>query len=176
MPRVSLVEKDQAHPTYREIYQGQEERGFRVLNIIKVLAHCPKIGLNYQRLAGSVLRGENVPANLRELATLRVGNLAQAEYEFSHHVPLALRAGVSQKQIDEISDWATSAEFNDQERAVLSYTDEVARDNKVTDDTFARLRSFFSEHDIVELTILIGYFVMLCRILIALQIELEPEP
>ena len=80
MPRINLVEKEQAHPAFREIYERQEERGFPVLNIVRLLAHCPEIGNNYQRFAGSILLGEKVPAKLRELATLRVGYLAQAEY------------------------------------------------------------------------------------------------
>ncbi len=175
MPRVNLVEKEQAHPTFREIYERQEERGFPVLNIVRLLAHCPEIGNDYGRFAGSILRGENVPAKLRELATLRVGYLAQAEYEFKHHTPLALGAGLSQKQIDDIGNWPDSPEFDETERTVLRYTDEVARDNAVTDETFAGLKRLFSEHDIVELTLVIGYFVMLCRILVAFQIELEPE-
>ena len=175
MPRINLVEKEHAHPTFREIYERQEERGFPVLNIVKLLAHCPEIGNSYQRFAGSILRGENVPAKLRELATLRVGYLAQAEYEFIHHTPLGLRAGLSQKQIDDIGNWPDSPEFDETERTVLRYTDEVARDNAVTDETFAGLKGLFSEHDIVELTLVIGYFVMLCRILVAFQIELEPE-
>lgn len=175
MARISLLEKEQVSPAFREFYQAQEERGFPVLNIVKLLAHCPEIGLNYQRFAGSVIRGEEVPVKLRELATLRVGYLAQAKYQFSHHTRVGLRVGLSQKQIDDISDWGASTEFNDQEQAVLGYTDEVARDNKVTDETFAKLQGFFSEHDIVELTIVIGYFVMLCRILNAFQVELESE-
>jgi alkylhydroperoxidase family enzyme len=85
-----------------------------------------------------------------------------------------LIAGLTRKQIDDISTWEESSEFDEQERAVLLYTDQVARDNNVTDETFAKLRAFFSEHDIVELTLVIGYFIILCRILVALQLELEP--
>ncbi|UCC60410.1 MAG: carboxymuconolactone decarboxylase family protein [Dehalococcoidia bacterium] len=174
MARVSLLEKEQAALTFREVYQGSEERSQGVLNIVKLLANCPQMGLDYLRFAGAVLRGEGVPMKLRELATLRVGSVAGADYEFLHHIPLGLIAGLTRKQIDDINTWEESSEFNEQERAVLLYTDQVARDNNVTDETFAKLQSFFSEHDIVELTLVIGYFVMLCRILVALQLELEP--
>lgn len=174
MARVSLLDKQQVVPAFREVYQRSEERGQEVLNIVKLLANCPQIGSEYLRFAGAVLRGESVPVKLRELATLRVGSLAGADYEFLHHIPLGLRAGLTRKQIDHINAWEESSEFGEQERAVLLYTDQVAGDNNVTDETFARLRAFFSEHDIVELTLVIGYFVMLCRILVALRLELEP--
>ncbi|MDP3880444.1 MAG: hypothetical protein Q8Q07_09115, partial [Dehalococcoidales bacterium] len=85
-----------------------------------------------------------------------------------------LQCGISQQQIDEISNWSASKLFTEEERAVLAYTDEVTRDIKVKNETFARLRSLFSEHTIVELTALIGYYCMVCRILVALDVELEP--
>ena len=175
MARVNLPEKNQVAPAFREVYQSSEERSQEVLNIVKLLANCPQMGLDYLRFAGAVLRGEDVPMKLRELATLRVGSVAGADYEFLHHIPLGLIAGLTRKQIDDISTWEESSEFDEQERAVLLYTDQVARDNNVTDETFAKLQTFFSEHDIVELTLVIGYFIMLCRILVALQLELEPS-
>ena len=175
MARVSLVEEDQAHPMVKELYEKNlAQRGY-ILNIGKVMGHCPYIGLNFQRLGNSVRRGEELSPKLRELAILRVGNLTQSEYEFKHHIDMALQCGVNQKQIDEISHWATSRLFDEQERAMLSYTDEVTQDVRVKDETFAKLRGLFSEHTIVELTAVIGYYCMVCRILVALQVELEPE-
>jgi hypothetical protein len=95
MARVSLLEKEQVAPAFREAYQRSEERGQEVLNIVKLLANCPQIGPEYLRFAGAVLRGEDVPMKLRELATLRVGSLAEAHYEFLHHIPLGLNAGLT---------------------------------------------------------------------------------
>jgi alkylhydroperoxidase family enzyme len=173
MARVSLVEKDQAHPMVRETYEKNEAVTGRIINLWKVMGHCPYVGLNFQRRGNSLLRGEELPAKLRELAVLRVGHLAQSEYEFKQHTPIALQSGVSQEQIDSIPDWVNSKHFEDEERAVLAYTDEVARDIKVRDDTFDRLSSFLSEHAIVELTTAIGYWGMAARILVALEVDLD---
>jgi len=175
MQRVSLVEKEQAHPVVKELYQKNEDQGWPVLNLFKVMGHCPYIGLNFQRLGNSILRGEGLSPKLRELAILRVGDLTQSEYEFTKHTVIGLQTGVTQKQIDNISNWASSSGFSPDELAVLAYTDEVAQSVKVRDETFAGLRSFLSEREIVELTAVIGYYGMVCRILVALQVELEPE-
>jgi len=173
MARVSFVEKDQAHPRVLESYQTAEDRGQRVLNLWKVLAHCPFIGMNLQRAGRSILRGEELPADLRELALIRVGLLSGAEYEVKSHIPYAQEAGVSQKKIDALPDWAASSEFDKKERAVLAYADEMWQDITVKDETFARLKSHFNEHEIVELTIGIGYYTGLCRLLVALRVERE---
>ncbi|MFC1918760.1 carboxymuconolactone decarboxylase family protein [Chloroflexota bacterium] len=175
MQRVSLVEKEQAHPMVKELYQKTESRGWPLINLFKVMGHCPYIGLNFQRLGNAILRGEGLSPNLRELAILRVGNLAQSEYEFTKHTVIGLKAGVTRGQINNISKWVSSPEFSHKEQAVLAYTDEVAQNINVQDKTFVGLQGFLSEQEIVELTAVIGYYSMVCRILVALQIELEPE-
>jgi len=175
MARVGLVEKEQADPIMKEVYQGMEDQNMPVLNLFKVLAHCPHIGRNWMRLGNSILRAEDLSPKLRQLAILRVGHLAQSEYEFTKHTAVSLGVGVTKEQIDAISDWATSTAFNDEECAVLGYTDEVAQNVKVEDDTFARLRAFLDEPAIVKLTTTIGYYGMVCRVLVALQVELETE-
>jgi alkylhydroperoxidase family enzyme len=64
-----------------------EDNGFRILNLYKVMAHCPEVGVNFLRLGNAILFKGAVPAILRELAILRVGNLYQAKYEFTQHIP-----------------------------------------------------------------------------------------
>ena len=173
MARVSFVEKGQAHPLVEDLYKKIEARGQQIINLYKVLGHTQYIGLNWQRLGNSLLRGEELSPKLRELAILRVGDLAKAEYEFSKHSVGGLRAGLTQQQIDAIHDWAASSEFSSEERAVLAYTDEVARDIQVSDETFAALKEHFSELEIVELTVVIGYYGMVSRFLVALDVDIE---
>ena len=140
------------------------------------MTHCPQVGYFFLRLGNSILFKGTVPPSLRELAILRVGHIYQAIYEWTHHVPIALRVGVGKVQIDALHDWENSGIFNGRERAVLQYMDEVIRNIRVKDDTFAALRSFLTEEGILELTTTIGYYGMVCWILGALQIELESPP
>jgi 4-carboxymuconolactone decarboxylase len=173
MARVSFVEKGQGLPMVEDLYQKMGNRGQRLLNLYKVLGHSPYIGLNWHRLGNSILTGEELPPRLREIAILRVGSLTKSDYEFTQHTRIGLSAGLTQEKIEAIHDWQNSPLFNEQERAVLAYVDEVERDIRVSDGTFTALRGFLSEHAIVELTIVIGYYGMVCRFLIALEVELE---
>lgn len=173
MARVSFIEKGQGHPLVEDLYQKIESKGQRIINLYKVLGHCPFVGLNWQRLGNSLLKGEELPPALRELAVLRVGHLAGSIYEVTQHTRIGLATGLSQEQVDAIPDWQNSSVFNEEQLAVLAYTDEVERDIKVKDDTFANLRNFLSEHAVVELTVTIGYYGMVSRFLVALDVELE---
>jgi len=173
MARVTLVEKEQAHPMVKDLFEKNIAKSGEVLNLYKALGHCPFIGLNFQRLGNSLLKGEALSPKLRELAVIRVGNLAGSIYEFTKHTAVGLRCGVTQQQIDSIGNWQNSPRFDDVEKAVLAYTDEVALNVEVKDTTFQQLRSYLNEHEIVELTVVIGYYGMACRVLVALQVELE---
>jgi len=125
------------------------------------------------RLGNSILTGEELPPKLREIAILRVGSLTKSDYEFTQHTRVGLSADLTREQIEAIHDWQSSPLFNEQERAVLAYADEIDRDIKVSDDIFTTLKGFLSEHAIVELTVVIGYYGMVCRFLIALDVDLE---
>ena len=173
MSRVKLLEKEDVDPMVQQIYQKIEDSGSEVINLLKALAHSPKIFRDWQRLGITLLLKGELSPRLRELAILRVGDLAKANYEWTKHVPIALQAGADQEQIDELSDWKNSTKFNEQERAVLQYTDEVAQDIRASDNTFNKIAEFLSQKEIIELTVTIGYYGMVCRTLEALQIQLE---
>jgi len=173
MARVRLVEKEQASPEVKEIFQKIEDNGARILNLYKVAAHSPKVFLNLVRLGNSVIGRMELSPKLREIVILRVATLTDSKYEWAQHVPVALQVGVSQEQVDAISDWKNSPEFNDEECAVLQYTDEVTQNVKVTDHTFDRVKNLFNEQAIVELAITIGYYGMLARLLVPLQVEVD---
>ena len=173
MARVQQIETKNASPEIRQIFERIENSGNKVLNIFKVVGNSPKIGRDFLRLGTAILRKGILNPALRELAILRVGNLAQANYEWTQHVPMGLEAGLSQDQIDDISKWKDSSHFNDTELAVLRYTDEIADNIRVTEDTFSQLKKVFNDQEIVELTIAIGYYGMVSRLLEALQVELE---
>lgn len=177
MARVPLVEKEQAPPKVREVFQKIEDNGSRVINLFKAIANSPtNILPNFIRLGNSILGQTELSPKLRELAILRVAKLSGSEYEWKQHVAPALEVGASQEQLDAISDWKNSPKFNDEERAVLQYADEVAQKVSVADQTFKALKKFLSDQTIVELTMTIGYYGMVARMLVPLQVEMDESP
>lgn len=173
MVRISLLNKESAPPKFQEVFRQREEAGGRVLNLYKIMAHSPQVGYQFLRLGNAILFNGVVPPNLRELAILRVGHINQAVYEYTKHVPIALRVGVRQAQIDALPQWEDSIEFSNIEKAILRYTDEETLNIRVKEETFAAVRAILSEEGVVELTTAIGYYGMVCRILETLQVELE---
>ena len=175
MSRVQLVQKDKAPPKVKAIYDKVEKRGAMIFNLYKVLAHSPGILRNFMRMGNALLTETELSPKLRELAILRVATLAGSEYEWAQHYRIALGAGVSQEQAEALSHWRDSKIFSDEECAVLQYTDEVAQNIAVHNETFKALQEHLNERGIVELTASIGYWGMAARLLVPLQIEIDTQ-
>ncbi len=175
MARVPLLEADQAHPKVREIFQKIEANGHQIVNLYKVLAHSPELCTAFIRFGNKILFRGALPPPLRELAILRVSEVTDANYERTKHIEIAGQVGVPEAKIKAIPDWSGSEAFDDLERAVLQYTDEVTRNVRVSEETFAQLRKHLDDAAVVELTVTIGFYNMVSRILESLQVELEEE-
>jgi 4-carboxymuconolactone decarboxylase len=175
MSRVRMVQNDQASTELNEIYNNLTRNGARIINLYRVIAHNPRALLNFMRLGNSLLVETELQPKLRELAILRIAKLAGSDYEWSQHYPLALELGINQKQIQEISSWVNSTNFNEIERAVLQYTDEVTRNVEVKDETFKELQRHLNEKAIVELTLSIGYWGMVAHVLVPLKIDIDTK-
>ncbi|MFH1169288.1 MAG: carboxymuconolactone decarboxylase family protein, partial [Chloroflexota bacterium] len=176
MSRLPLIQNDQAPPEVKEVFDRIEKNGARILNLYRMAAHSPAVLLNFIRLGNSLLARTKLTPKLRELAILRVASLTGSEYERAQHHAIALQAGVSEKQARAIPRWKESAEFDDLERAVLQYTDEVSQNVAVKDETFKALRRYLDEQETVELTISIGHWGMVARLLVPLQVDIDAMP
>jgi len=175
MARVSYVEKEGAASEVREIFERMESRGARVLNLYKVVGHSRGVLRSFVRLGSGLLQHTQLDPRLRELAILRIATVTGSEYEWSQHLPFAREVGVSPEQIAAIKDWEWGGLFDARDQAVLRYVDEVARNVTVPDEVFSGLRRHLDEVSIVELTLSIGFWGMVARLLVPLQVEVEDE-
>jgi alkylhydroperoxidase family enzyme len=66
--------------------------------------------------------------------------------------------GLSEEKILALPDYATSPHYDDAERVALEYADAITlSDREVEDELFARLRCFYDDDALVELTAVIAW-------------------
>ncbi len=64
-----------------------------------------------------------------------------------------MQTGADEEKIREVPGWRESPRFSEMERAALEYAEAMTiTGQRVGDELFARLRTFFDEGQIVELT------------------------
>ena len=170
MARLPYVEIDTAPEKVKEVLERLPVR----LNIFKMMAHAETNFRPLIMLGTSILTEQQLSAKLRELAILRVARLSRAEYEWVQHVPIARMVGVSDEQVAALErDDATAACFDPVDRVILRATDEIVRDGGPSDATFADLQAHFSNREIVELVLAVGFYMVMARLMISTGIDIE---
>ena len=146
------------------------------LNIFRLLAHSNRAFSAYTRFGAAVLTKMTLDPKLRELAILEVARHERAEYEWVQHVDLALALGVLEGQIAAVAGGPpyVDGRFSQTEQAILEFTTAVLRSPEVADEVFARVSDQLPPHQIVELLMAIGNYLMLARVMTVLQIEPDP--
>ena len=144
------------------------------LNIMKMFLNAPTNAIPLLSFGQSILTKQELDAHLRELAILRVAHLTGANYEWTQHVPIAKETGVTDAQVEALPQGADSDAFNEVEKRVLRFTDEVTQDVKASAETFAALEKDLGPRQMVELALAIGFYGMVARVMESFEVELEP--
>jgi alkylhydroperoxidase family enzyme len=85
-----------------------------------------------------------------------------------------MRAGATEAKIAEVATALTSELFDDREKTALEYAEAITfTDRKVTEEMFARVRAYFSESEIVELTAAVALENFRSKFNVALGIEAQ---
>lgn len=173
MARVRLNETADLPEDQRWLFERMGERG-PILNIFRGLSHSPVALRRFMKFGSYLLEEGKLDPKLRELAILRVGALCRAPYEFSQHIAFGRRAGLTDAQIKGVLD-PNSALFEGREMAVLAYAGELTSDARAADTTYEAVAAFLNDEEVVELTLVIGFYNMVSRTLNALEIDID-EP
>jgi len=172
MARLPYVDPATAPARVRETL----ERTAVPLNIFRMMAHAESNLRSLLRLGGTILAKQQLSARLRELTILRVARLSRAEYEWVQHVPIAKAAGATAAQIAALAaDNITAPCFDDREQLVLRFADELVRNVRVSDQTFALVAQQFPPREIVELILAVGYYMLIARLLETTAVDLEAD-
>jgi len=97
-PRLEPLPIDRIDPEIRKRF-GEGP----ILNIFRTLAHHPKLMKRWLGFGNHVLAKSTLRPRERELVILRVGWLCRAGYEWGQHVLIARECGVSEDEIERIT-------------------------------------------------------------------------
>lgn len=143
--------------------------------LFSTLAHHPKLLRGWMRFAGPLLTRSLLDRRLVELVVLRVAWNCACGYEWGHHVPLAIAAGVTEGELVQVRQEEISSEWEGLDAAALEAADELHEAGRISDGVWARLvAAGMSPPQLIELCMLIGQYEMLSMLIISTGIENEP--
>lgn len=169
MARVPYLEPADLAPEDQDLLK-------RPIWLAKALVNSPKAARAFFGLGGYIRHGSKLDPRLRELAILQVGWLARSPYEWSHHVKLGHDFGVSDADVQALIDDTAGkpTELDALSRLVLKAAREMTSDSAMSSATFLALQSELGNELVVDLTLTIGFYNAVVRVLGSLQIDVEP--
>ena len=175
MARVSYIEEKDHPELSAEIAKIKGGRG-ALINIYKLLLHTPTVCMTWFEHIGAIRWKTKLTPRLREIAIVRVAESAKYAYALQQHIPgIAVPDGVTLEECEALKDWRASGKFSDAERAALAYVDAMIAGPEVADLVFNNVRKHYNEREVVELTVLVGTYLMHNRVFTALRVDLEPK-
>jgi len=156
-PRLPLVETPD-DPLAREQF-AKLAAGRGILNLHRMMAYAPELMKASGDMAVAFRHEAILARALAEIVILRTAQVADCDYEWERHVPIARAAGVSEQQIAEVGRWRQSTLFNPKEKIALKYAEILTGGAALDDQTFAELQRHLSAREIVALTMLVGFYV-----------------
>ncbi|KAF2171182.1 hypothetical protein M409DRAFT_63556 [Zasmidium cellare ATCC 36951] len=150
----------------------KERRGGKLIALDKALLHAPPVADGWNSFLKSIRTQTTLSDSIRELAICRVASVNQAWYEWDAHRPILEKANVlPQEVINKIMDpkWDGSG-LDEKHLAVFEYTNAMTLGVIVRDAVFAKLKSFFNEREVVEITATVAAYNTVSRFLVALDV------
>lgn len=164
----------------------KERRGGKLIALDKSLLHAPPVADGWNSFLKAIRTQTTLPSSIREVAICRVAVLNNAWYEWHAHAPILEESGVLSKEAvqylkDRPRPGATmvtrqAAEergvklLDDKHLAVLDYTDAMTVGCIVPQPLFDKLKSLFSDREVVEITSTVAAYNCVSRFLVALDV------
>ena len=146
------------------------------LNIFRMLPHAATLVRGFGQLGSAILGRATLDPRLRELVILRVAARSPAAYEWQQHVPIARATGATDEEIAALERGDRDAAcFGERERVLLRFTDELLAGPRASDDALAAMRARFTDREVCEAILTVGFYMMVARFLETTGVDLEAD-
>lgn len=195
MARLPLVEPEEASAEVLKFYrrvagwlegqpgpramQAQDGR-LRVPQPWRALAHSPALAEIIYEGASYVLsslKWAKEHYRERQLIVLAVTRRRNCEFAFSGHWPHCEKAGISRAEFEQFTTIEgleaakTNPRFNEEERLLIRFADDLARTGEVAKPLFDEVLALYGPQGAVEVTVIVGYRIFTSALINAFDLR-----
>jgi alkylhydroperoxidase family enzyme len=167
MARIEAVTKAQAGPMVKLVYSfgprmmkkltGRKPQRGSGIEPMEIWAYQPRMLMGMGRFNQAIRGGKTVDERVKNLVELKGAQMIGCEFCVDLGSQICRNSGLSDAELLALPKYQTSELFTDREKAALDYAVAVMRTPvEVTDELFARVRSYFDERQLVEITALLA--------------------
>ena len=174
MPRVLPLPPDQ----WTAEQQGLMEpflRSGTAWNVFKTLLRHPALFKRWMPFATHVLAKQTLSLRDREMLILRIGWLCRAPYEWTQHVQIGLRAGISTEEIERLAEGPDAPGWSAHDAALVRAADELRHDCCLSDATWQTLAQRYSTEQLMDVVFTVGQYNLVSMALNTLGVQIDDE-
>lgn len=121
-------------------------------------------------------RNAKITPKVREQVIVRIGAVADCEYQLVQHKSEALRTGTSQELLADLIN-PPQQEFDDAAlTALVTYVDSLVTNVGADQEALDALRKHFPDNEVAEITLLAGTYMLCAAFLKSLRVPLDDGP
>ncbi|RAL02339.1 carboxymuconolactone decarboxylase family protein [Aspergillus ibericus CBS 121593] len=155
------------------------------LNIIKLLSHSTATINHWTALGNAQFKDLSLSPRDRELVILLTTSKFHSTFEWTHHLPVSRKAGVTEKQQSALETSAKEknyfisgkydpeAGFSAKDMILLTFVETIIQQPNVSDELWERVKSEFSDREIVEIISLQGFYYSFSRLATVLRCDFD---
>ncbi len=176
MSRLGSLAPEQMSSAQKDVYDSivSGERG-SFGGPFSALLYSSELTSKVEQLGVYIRYQCEIPSRQRELLICIVSAHWRADYEWYVHAPLAVKSGLSQGVLDEIADGKSPNLDNTADACVYEFGTELLNNRRVSDKTYAKAIELFGEKGTVEMTGLLGYYVLLAMTLNTFEVDVPDD-
>lgn len=175
LPRLTPDELDEAQRVvYDGIAGGERAKGVQHFPLTAddgslngpfgVMLHSPGIGAALQELGSTIRFRTDLSARVREIAILQVAQSLGSEFEWWAHERVGRAVGLTAEELMMLS-LGSFTSRDPLENAAASFCANLLSSAVVTDDEYAQASSQLSAEQLIDLTVLVGYYRTLAQLM-----------
>jgi alkylhydroperoxidase family enzyme len=155
-PHISYVPLDQMDERMQEEMHRCAREGTPRPESSAVRAHVPAAFWAFADSWKALFHGGVCDHAIKELCRVYISRTVTCEFCGNQRSIKATTAGLQEQQYDELLNFESSDTYDDRQKAALAYAQAIAWGSDELDPLWARLRTHFSEPELVELGCFIG--------------------
>ena len=174
MARLPDVTREQLKPEEQKYFDEIVGSRGSIRGPYSILLHSPDLAARVADTGAYVRFDFDMPNALKEVVIITTAKEIKSQYEFAAHARLARESGVSEETIRAIAQGTAPEGLSDDEALLVRYTVELLRDRKISDATFNAVKNKYGTRGVMDVTVLIGHYLLVGQVLAAFDVELGP--
>ena len=174
-PRIAPLADDEITDVQEVALAPFRRRSGRLLNIVRTIAHAPDALTAFGKCVDYVFSPDSsLTVREREIVILRVGYLCRSGYEVAQHTRIALAAGLTASDIENIK-LGESADWSPADRVLIQACDELVSDHFVSPATWKRLETLYDDGKLIDIVFVATEYIQVSSMLNSFGVQPEDD-